>query len=131
VWLSVIISNGRSTDVVWHDRCLNVAVRRASDTSAPAAAARRGIDSRYLSCANVDQVDRIVAGVRDVQPIRGQINIGAIESSLGSIRWQGHMTEQTKRRLDRFCIDEPCATPRLAELTIRQATAHHLAAVSI
>jgi hypothetical protein len=79
---------------------------------------------------DVDHVDRIVAGVRNVQLIRRQMSIGVIKSFLGPIRWQGDMTEQTKRhRLDPFGVDKPCATPRLAELTIRQATAHHLAAV--
>jgi hypothetical protein len=42
---------------------------------------------------DVDDVDRIVAGVRDVEPIRGWMDISVIESPAPSIRRELDVTE--------------------------------------
>jgi hypothetical protein len=34
---------------------------------------------------DVDHIDRIVAGVRDIEPIRRRVDVGMVEAALGSI----------------------------------------------
>jgi len=41
----------------------------------------------------VDHVDRIIAGMCDVDPIRGWMNIGVIEPAIGSMRREFDVAE--------------------------------------
>ena len=47
----------------------------------------------YPIARNVDYVDRVVARVRDVEPIRGCMNIRVIKSTAGSMSGQSDVTK--------------------------------------
>src|SRR5215472_11339275 len=44
----------------------------------------------------VDHIDRVIAGMCDVEPVRGVMNISVIESATGSMLREFDVAEQTK-----------------------------------
>ena len=58
--------------------------------------AAAGYRLNVLISRAVDHIDRVIAGMCDVEPVRGVMNISVIESATGSMLREFDVAEQTK-----------------------------------